>query len=204
MAGTTLADVVTFFAFPDLATHAAFEHPPPTAMTTDPDFDPTTEPPSKSARKREHHELQQLAATLLALRATELARIPLDPALATALEATRSITQREARRRQLQYLGKLMRNADHQQIRAALAGLQLRQSQFRQHLERTDRLCADLIAGGDHAIEALIDATDQPPETAAEAPQPLTRHSGPPTGRQWLVASAFPTWIHSASRRSPR
>lgn len=137
-------------------------------MTTDPEYDITPDPPSKSARKREHHELQQLAATLLALPAAELARIPLGPALAAALEATRSITQHEARRRQLQYLGKLMRNSDHQQIRAALAGLQGRQRQFRQHLERTDRLCADLMAGGDEAIEALIGARDQAAETTAE------------------------------------
>jgi len=130
-------------------------------MSDDFDSDATSERPSKSERKREDQQLQQLAATLLELPAPDLARVPLAPALAAALEATRAITQREARRRQLQYLGKLMRNANHQDIRAALDGLRMRQRQFRQHLERIDRLCEELIAGGDAAIAALIDEHGQ-------------------------------------------
>lgn len=120
------------------------------------DFDTTAERPSKSARKREDQQLQQLAAALLELPATELASIPLGPELGAALEATRAITQREARRRQLQYLGKLVRNADHPAIRAALDGLRMRQRQFRRHLQRIDRLCEELIAGGDTALAALL------------------------------------------------
>lgn len=126
-------------------------------MSDDFDFDTATERPSKSARKREDQDLQELAATLLALPAVDLARIPLDPALGIALEATRAITQREARRRQLQYLGKLMRKTNHLEIRAALATLQARHRQFRQHLGRIERLCEELCAGGDTAIGALLD-----------------------------------------------
>ena len=126
-------------------------------MSDDFDSNSTPERPSKSARKREDQQLQQLAAALLELPAAELARIPLEPALGAALEATRAITQREARRRQLQYLGKLMRNADHHAIRSALDGLRMRQRQFRQHLERIDRLCEELITGGDAALTALLD-----------------------------------------------
>lgn len=125
-------------------------------MSDDFDFDTATERPSKSARKREDQQLQQLAAALLELPATDLAFIPLEPALGAALEATRAITQREARRRQLQYLGKLMRNADHQAIHTALDGLRMRQRQFRQHLERIDGLCQQLITGGDAALAALL------------------------------------------------
>lgn len=130
-------------------------------MNDDVEFDATPERPSKSARKREDQQLQQLAATLLELPTSDLARIPLAPALTAALEAARAITQREARRRQLQYLGKLMRNANHQDIRAALDGLRMRQRQFRQHLARIDQLCEELIAGGDAAIAALIEAHAQ-------------------------------------------
>lgn len=127
-------------------------------MNDDVEFDATPERPSKSARKREDQQLQQLAATLLELPPSDLARIPLSPTLTAALEAARAITQREARRRQLQYLGKLMRNANHQDIRTSLDGLRMRQRQFRQHLERIDQLCEGLIAGGDDAIAALIEA----------------------------------------------
>lgn len=149
-------------------------------MSDDLEFDATPERPSKSARKREDQQLQQLAATLLALPTADLARIPLDAALAAALEATRAITQREARRRQLQYLGKLMRNAKHQDIRAALDGLQMRQRQFRQHLERIDRLCEELIAGGDAAIAALLDEQGQAAALDRQQLRQLVRKAGQP------------------------
>lgn len=151
-------------------------------MSDDFDSNSTPERPSKSARKREDQQLQQLAAALLELPAAELARIPLEPALGAALEATRAITQREARRRQLQYLGKLMRNADHPAIRTALDGLRMRQRQFRQHLERIDRLCEELITG-----------------------------ATPPSPRSWMnpgrpphsTASSCASWCARPARRMP-
>ena len=148
-------------------------------MSDDFDSNSTPERPSKSARKREDQQLQQLAAALLELPAAELARIPLEPALGAALEATRAITQREARRRQLQYLGKLMRNADHQAIRSALDGLRMRQRQFRQHLERIDGLCQQLITGGDSALAALL--AEQEPASALDRQQlrQLVRKASP-------------------------
>ena len=50
-----------------------------------------------------------------------------------------------------------MRKTNHLEIRAALATLQARHRQFRQHLGRIERLCEELCAGGDTAIGALLD-----------------------------------------------
>ena len=114
------------------------------------------ERPSKSARKRAGQALQQLAETLLALPQSHLAEIPLGEPLRKALADSRAITQHEARRRQLQYLGKLMRDADTDAILAALAEREQRGRHFRRHHERIDGLCEQLCTGGDAALTALL------------------------------------------------
>ncbi len=79
------------------------------------------EPPSKTRLKRQMHELQRLGERLAALAPAQLARIELPEALREQIELARRITAREALRRQLQYVGRLMRQADADAIRAALA-----------------------------------------------------------------------------------
>lgn len=125
-----------------------------------PECEAPAERPSKSARKREAQALRELAETLLALAPGQLAELDLGAALSRGLEDSRAITQPEARRRQLQYLGKLIRDADSEAIRRQLEALTQRQRQFRQRLERIDRLCEQLLAGGDSAIEALLTGPD--------------------------------------------
>ncbi|HLT25185.1 MAG TPA: ribosome biogenesis factor YjgA [Zeimonas sp.] len=78
--------------------------------------------PSKTQRKREMHELQALGERLAALDDDEIARLPIDERLADALREARRIRSREARRRQLQFIGRLMRSVDDvDALRAALA-----------------------------------------------------------------------------------
>lgn len=70
------------------------------------------EPPSKSERKRQMHALQKLGETLVALDHARLTRLTLPEPLRAAILAAKKITAHEGRRRQLQYVGKLMRNSD--------------------------------------------------------------------------------------------
>ena len=84
------------------------------------DRDADTEAPSKSQRKRDMHAAQKLGETLAALDPARLARIDLPDSLATALLEARHITAHEARRRHLQYIGKLMRQVDVDAIRRQL------------------------------------------------------------------------------------
>src|SRR5712664_3872431 len=67
------------------------------------------EKPSKTARKRAMHELQTLGERLVGLNPEQLAAIALPENLLYAVEQARRITKHEARRRQLQYIGRLMR-----------------------------------------------------------------------------------------------
>jgi ribosome-associated protein len=78
-------------------------------------------PISKTRRKKESQELQELGAELLALSGERLAAIDLPEFLHDAVLAARRITSFEARRRQLQYIGKLMRTVDPGPIRERLA-----------------------------------------------------------------------------------
>ena len=78
------------------------------------------EPVSKTQRKKQVAGLQDLGAELVALSEEQLARIELPERLRDAVMDARRITTFEAKRRQLQYIGKLMRSVEAGPIRAAL------------------------------------------------------------------------------------
>ena len=68
--------------------------------------------PSKTQRKRDAHDLQALGDALAELPADRLAVLELPQSLRDALDELRSIRSHEGRRRQAQYIGKLMRQVD--------------------------------------------------------------------------------------------
>lgn len=79
------------------------------------------EPVSKTRRKREMTELQSLGAALVELPETQVQAMGLDPRLAEAVLQAKRMRSHEAKRRQLQYIGRLMRSIDPEPIRAQLA-----------------------------------------------------------------------------------
>jgi ribosome-associated protein len=77
---------------------------------------------SKSQIKREMHELQKLGEELVALSAAARAKIPLDDELQDALQLADKLgNKREALRRHIQFIGRLMRTRDLEPIEQALA-----------------------------------------------------------------------------------
>jgi len=78
---------------------------------------------SKTELKRESTELQKLGESLLTLRADLFEGLALPERLVTALEDARRITNFEGRRRQMQYVGKLMRTLDKETLEAARQAL---------------------------------------------------------------------------------
>jgi ribosome-associated protein len=79
--------------------------------------------PSKSARKREYIALQKLGEELIALKASDLDRLPLDDNLRDAVLEAKQMKAHGALRRQKQYIGKLMRHIDPEPIRSEIAKL---------------------------------------------------------------------------------
>lgn len=119
--------------------------------------DTGAERPSKTQRKKEMTALQSLGADLVALTPEQLRRIDLPAPLLEAIEFAHRITKHEARRRHMQYIGKLMRSVDGDAIRQALAdatGASHAAVALMHRCERwRDRLLADETAFGDLLAE---------------------------------------------------
>ena len=81
---------------------------------------------SKSQRKRDALALQELGKELTQLSAIRLQQLPLPAGLISAIEELQRLPRSHgARRRQLQYIGRLMRQCDESGIRQVLSVLQL-------------------------------------------------------------------------------
>jgi ribosome-associated protein len=81
----------------------------------------TEDLPSKSQRKRDMHALQALGTELVELSDEQLASVELPENLRDAVLQARQMTRLdEARRRQMQYIGKLMRHLDPEPIRTSI------------------------------------------------------------------------------------
>lgn len=116
--------------------------------------------PSKTELKKESAELQKTGEALLDLRAELFERLALPENLATALEELRRITNFEGRRRQLQYVGKLMRGLDPgtlQAIRDALEEQRSGSAQQTLSLHAAERWRDDLVAR-DEALQNWLQA----------------------------------------------
>jgi len=109
--------------------------------------DDAAEPQSKTRRKREMQSLQDLGAELLALSPAQLEKIPVPGDLLAAIVEARRFTRRdEALRRQVQYIGKLMRRIDPEPIRERLAMLRGQSASEIARQHRLERLRDALLA----------------------------------------------------------
>ncbi|HZF16565.1 MAG TPA: ribosome biogenesis factor YjgA [Steroidobacteraceae bacterium] len=117
--------------------------------------DEAGERPSKSARKRESQELQELGEELIGLPDTVFDAVELPETLREAILAARRIKAHGALLRQRQYIGRLMRTIDATPIRAVIDQHLTRQrssgARFRQVEGWRDRL----VTEGASAIPAL-------------------------------------------------
>lgn len=76
--------------------------------------------PSKSHVKREMTALQKMGTRLTELNPGQLASVPMSDNLRTAIALAKTIRKNEGLRRQMQYIGKLMRHEDAEAIRLKL------------------------------------------------------------------------------------
>ena len=113
------------------------------------------EPPSKSSRKREMHALQDLGEQLVALSSDRLKKMSLPDALYEALRAAQGFKM-EARRRQMQYVGKLMRKIDPAPIQAQLLILSGKSAVEVAKMHRLERLREQLL-DDDKTIGTIVE-----------------------------------------------
>jgi ribosome-associated protein len=151
---------------------------------------------SKTDLKRESTELQKLGEDLLTLRTDLMERLQLPDKLGDALAEVRRITNFEGRRRQMQYVGKLMRLLEPETLQAARDALEEQNKgsaretealhlaeKWREELVRDeDALSRWLLQFPDtdtQQLRALIRQArkDNPPDKVAEREGKAPRHS---------------------------
>ncbi len=109
------------------------------------DFTEDTGRPSKTKKKEAMHELRDLGAELVELSIGQLKAIKLPENIFEAVRECQKITAHGARRRQVAYLGKLMRGVDDEPIRAGLAMLRGESSAETARLHRLERFRTRLL-----------------------------------------------------------
>jgi ribosome-associated protein len=114
------------------------------------------EGPSKSELKRQMTELQKLGEQLLHLQHRELEKMQLPQSLMEAVLLARRIKSREGKRRQLQYIGKLMRTIDAEPIRLQLLQREQGRQQINRQFHQLELLRDQLLSNGVSEIDSVI------------------------------------------------
>jgi ribosome-associated protein len=142
--------------------------PPPPELDAEPFLE---DRPSKSELKRQMHDLQALGQELSELPESRLEALDLPESLRVALHEFRRIRSHEGKRRQLQFIGKLMRQTDDGPIREAVAAAKLGSARETLALHEAERWREELLASDD----ALTRWVNAHPEADAQQLRSLVR-----------------------------
>lgn len=112
--------------------------------------------PSRSQLKRENQELRDMGEQLVLLANSQLEKITLDDSLKEAIKEARRLKNLDARRRQIQYIGKLLRKIDITEINYSLEKINHQSQTFRQHFAKLEQWRDRFISEGNDAIEDFI------------------------------------------------
>ncbi|MCF7203733.1 ribosome biogenesis factor YjgA [Pseudomonas oligotrophica] len=152
-------------------------------MSDYPDTDPLGEK-SKSQVKRELQALQDLGERLTTLKPELLARLPLSDTLQKALADAPKHKAHIARKRHIQYIGRLMRDQDVEAILALVDQVDASTRQYNERFHALERWRDRLIAGNDEALEAFVaefpDADRQHLRSLVRHAQHEAAHNKPP------------------------
>lgn len=118
---------------------------------------PAEEAASKSQRRREALDIKTLASRLIDLSASRLAQVPLGDTLRAEIDRARGIRPRVARKRQLQYVAKLLRRDDPQPILDALESFENEARQLNARHHRSEAWRDHLLEAGDTAVGELLE-----------------------------------------------
>ena len=131
---------------------------------------------SKSDLKKEMDALQDLGKELLTLRADLFQRLQLPEILVGALAEAKRITNFEGKRRQMQYVGKLMRKLDESEVAAINAALteQKEGSSIEKALLHAAEQWRDRMIVDDDAVAQWI---NEAPETDIQQLRSLVRQA---------------------------
>ncbi len=151
----------------------------PNHTDQDEGFDPEDDafddrPPSKSMLKRASHALQVLGQQLLAMPDNRLDDIGMPERLRDALADYKTTRSFEGKRRQLQYIGKVIRSVDADPLREAVAAFQLGHARDALSLHEAEAWRKRLL---DDEKQALTDWMDEFPQTDLQQLRSVIRNA---------------------------
>lgn len=111
---------------------------------------------SRTTVKNEMTALQKIGETLVDMPQSQLDKIPLPDELMQAIMVARQLKSREAKRRQLQLVGKLMRHVEVAPIQAAIKNVASIKNQATAAFHQAEEWRERLIHEGDIAIQAFL------------------------------------------------
>jgi ribosome-associated protein len=111
---------------------------------------------SKSQRKEDMLALQKIGESLIKLTEEQLATIDLPDNLLTAIQHTKLLTSNEAKRRQLQYIGKIMRQIDPESIKQALKHIEFIHEINTVQFHQIEEWRTKLLVHGDDALNSFV------------------------------------------------
>ena len=111
---------------------------------------------SKSQRKRELDELKKLGLELLEISDDALRQLMLPDVLLDAIRTAKRITSNGARKRQMQYIGKLMKEIDDAPVRQAVDARKHQHSSRTREFHRIETLRNKLVTNGDSALPEVL------------------------------------------------
>ena len=111
---------------------------------------------SKTSVKKQMHALLKLGKKLVALSDSQLANIPLDEKLLDAINLARKITKHGGLKRQMGYIGKLMRHVDAESIQSAIDEIENGYQQDNQLFHLKEQWRDKLIEGDNDEISEFI------------------------------------------------
>jgi ribosome-associated protein len=111
---------------------------------------------SKSQVKRDMHKLQALGESFITMNEKQLNLLPLSEELLDAIYIARRLPPKEARRRQIQYIGRLMREGNHEEIQAAVDKQQNRNDQHIHRQHQIERYRDLLIEDDKTVFQSLV------------------------------------------------
>jgi ribosome-associated protein len=118
----------------------------------------TPEQVSKTQRKKDMIALQKLGEKLTTLKPAQLEKLPLDVKLRAAIDEFKRLpNSRGARKRQAQYIGRLMRNSDSQAINEAVENTQSNPAKPKIPIKEYELWCTRILQQGDAGITLLLE-----------------------------------------------
>lgn len=128
--------------------------------------------PSKTQIKREMHALQEMGKKILELNKDQQQKLQLSDDMYRAIDEYHRIRSNEAKRRHLQYVGKLMRNEDSEAVAEKLALFDTTSDAYNRQFHKLEHWRDRLVAEGDSALNALV---AEQPDTDRQTMRQLIR-----------------------------